>query len=150
MQALYQIITHQFFVTGFLAYMTSQVIKIIIGIIRTRHFSLHDLLFVQGGIPSSHSATVVSATTCIYLLEGPTNLFFLALLITFIVLIDASGVRRETGKQSRLMNRILQEKHTDMEFREELVENMGHTPLEVISGSIVGIIIAILINLIIT
>lgn len=150
MQALYRILTHQLFLTGFLAYMTSQVIKIVIGIIRTRTFSLHDLLFVQGGIPSSHSSTVVSATTCIYLLEGPSNLFFLALLITFIVLIDASGVRRETGKQSRLLNRILKEKHSDMNFREELVENMGHTPLEVISGSVVGIVVAVLINLILS
>jgi uncharacterized protein len=148
LQEFARIFTHQIFLSGLAAYMTSQTVKIIVGIVRTRQFSLWDLLFVQGGLPSSHSSTVVSVTTSIFILEGASNLFILSLLFSFIVLIDAAGVRWETGKQTRLLNRVLKSEQLELNFKEKLVENMGHTPVEVISGSVVGIAIAILVNLI--
>jgi acid phosphatase family membrane protein YuiD len=142
------IFTHQVFITGLASYMVSQSVKLLVGIVKTRQFSLYDLLFVQGGLPSSHSSTVASVTAAIFLLEGASNLFMLSLLFTFIVLIDAAGVRWETGKQTRLLNRILKDGQLPLEFKEKLVSNMGHTPVEVILGSVVGIGIAVIIHLV--
>jgi acid phosphatase family membrane protein YuiD len=147
LETLYSIISNKIFIAGLFSYISSQTIKITIGIIKTRRFSLWDLIFVQGGFPSSHSATVVSVTSSILLLEGPTTTFMLALLITFIILIDATGVRWETGKQSRLLNEII--RNNDLvikEFKGKFVENIGHTPLQIFGGSIVGVIVAVVIH----
>ncbi len=147
METLYSIISNKIFISGLFSYITSQTIKISIGIIKTKRFSLWDLIFVQGGFPSSHSASVVSATSAILFFEGPTSTFMLAVLFTFIVLIDATGVRWETGKQARLLNEIM--RNNDLvikEFKDKFVENIGHTPLQILGGSIVGVIVAIIIH----
>jgi uncharacterized protein len=146
-EIIYSIITNKIFISGLFSYITSQAIKISIGIVKTKRFSLWDLIFVQGGFPSSHSAAVVSATCAILFLEGPTSTFMLAVLFTFIVLIDATGVRWETGKQSRLLNEIIKNNNLVInEFKGKFVENIGHTPIQIFGGSIVGAIVAVIIH----
>ncbi len=102
--------------------------------------------FGSGGMPSSHSAMVVSLAIMIGALNGfASPLFAICLVLSLIVMYDAAGVRRETGTQGKVINQILRDfllegkQITD----EQLKELVGHTPLEVFGGAIVGVIVAV-------
>ena len=93
-----------------------------------------------GGMPSSHSAVVVSLATLIgkYVgLESP--IFALSALFAFITMYDAAGVRRAVGKQAHILNEVVKEykKMTPAEF---LQEKTGHTPVQVAAGALIGLI----------
>ena len=97
----------------------------------------------SGGMPSSHSAMVVSLAVMVGSLEGfNTPEFAISLVLAMIVMYDAAGVRRETGTQATVINEILKDmllngrKISD----EELKELVGHTPLEVLCGAILGVL----------
>ena len=102
------IITDNFvLMTAIIGWFAAQSLKIIIDVILNKKFN-PERLMGAGGMPSSHSATVTALTTAIALKEGvSSSLFALSFLFAFIVMYDATGVRRETGKQSMLLNKIL-------------------------------------------
>lgn len=104
------------------------------------------LLFTAGGMPSSHSAMMTAATLAIGLFHGFNNpLFGLAVGITMIVVYDATGVRRQAGMQARKINILIDELLKGHPINEkQLKEVLGHTPLEVTGGVILGFIIAII------
>lgn len=97
--------------------------------------------FGAGGMPSSHTAMVVSLALSIGAQEGfASAAFAVSTVLAFIVMYDASGVRRETGRQSQVINEILQKVLIDGKpiSNSELKEVVGHSPLEVLGGAIVG------------
>lgn len=103
--------------------------------------------FGSGGMPSSHSAMVVSVTIMMGVTYGfGSGMFALSFTLATIVMYDAAGVRRETGNQAQVINDILQHMFLDGTpiSNEELKELIGHTPLEVTAGAILGIIVALM------
>jgi acid phosphatase family membrane protein YuiD len=102
--------------------------------------------FVEtGGMPSSHSAAVSALTTTVALQEGVlSTLFGVTLFFSLIVMYDAAGLRRAAGRQAELLNRIV-ESHENRALRERrMFELLGHTPLEVLVGALIGIGAAVL------
>ena len=93
-------------------------------------------------MPSSHSAVVTSLTTMIGLSQGANSpMFALAVIFSFIVMYDAAGVRRAAGKQAKLLNKIVQTPGlSNIEVHEKLLEALGHTPLQVFVGALIGIV----------
>ena len=103
--------------------------------------------FGSGGMPSSHTASMIALSMVIGFTEGfATPLFALSAMITSVVMYDATGVRRETGTQAVLINEII--KHVIVDGKpitnEELKELVGHTPLEVLGGKVVGLVVGAL------
>lgn len=91
-------------------------------------------------MPSSHTAIVVSITTMVGRSQGINSVIFaVSLIFSLVVMYDACGVRRQAGKQARILNDIVNTPGlTTVQVREKLVEALGHTPLQVIVGAIVG------------
>ena len=137
--------------TGLVAWAVSQVIKTIIHLIINKRF-VWERLAGDGGMPSSHSATVSAVAVSTGLIAGWNSpVFAVAVILALIVMHDARGVRQETGMQARVINDILelfesmgQGKLTPEETLKELV---GHTHRQVVAGAALGIVIALLMNL---
>ena len=92
-------------------------------------------------MPSSHSAVVAGIATLIGKYEGVnTPIFALAFIVAFIVMYDACGVRRAAGKQAELLNKLIETPGlTGVQVSEKLVEVLGHTPVQVIVGALIGV-----------
>jgi acid phosphatase family membrane protein YuiD len=105
--------------------------------------------FGAGGMPSTHSALTMSVTVSIGYREGwTTSLFALAFMVTIIVMADAAGVRRATGEQAKVLNKIIIEFFDEIKIKDRrLREFIGHTPFEVIVGAVIGFIIATVISI---
>lgn len=125
------------------AWALAQILKFIItlltnGVMDWRH------ILSSGGMPSSHSSTVcacASALACLYGTSSPH--FAVSTVLAAVVMYDASNVRRAAGEQARLLNYIM-ENWSDMQpevFGKKLKEMLGHTPLQVLMGALLGIII---------
>ena len=134
---------------GVLSWFIAQLIKFIIEVSTHRKINWRRF-FESGGMPSSHSAFVCSIAMGIGFREGFASSFFaLAFMIAMVVMYDATGVRRETGKQAKLLNSILSENPLKLNaevLQEKLKEYVGHTPLQVVAGAILGICLALVIN----
>lgn len=142
----YEFISNKVLLSAILGWVTAQVLKTIINTLLTKEFN-PERLVGSGGMPSSHSATVTSLTTASAIIYGFSSFeFAVSFVLTTIVLYDAMGVRRETGRQSKLLNLMVRTfNHEKKTLPEELLrEYIGHTPLQVLVGSILGIIIAII------
>jgi len=116
----------------------AQLLKLIIIFFRHKSLSWHDLV-VTGGMPSSHSAFVVSLASIIYLEEGVSTAFVISLVLALIVLRDAFGVRRTVGLEGKQIERLLRLHKLKSKFH----YSMGHTPLEVAVGAVIGLLSAI-------
>jgi len=126
-----------------MAWLVAQTIKLILTLLIDKELRL-ERLHGSGGMPSAHTATIVSASTAIGLQEGwGSAIYALSLIMAFIVMYDASGVRRSVGKQAKLLNNIIVDIYKNKHFEEEkLKELIGHKPTEVVVGAILGILIA--------
>ena len=130
-----------------LAWFLAQLAKVILEAVLLRKLDLR--LFVSsGGMPSSHSALVVSATVAIgkhYGFSGPA--FALAVVLSAVVMYDACNVRRSAGDTARLVNKLLEhmERLTAEELADSLKEVMGHTPLQVLMGALLGLGVGLLV-----
>lgn len=131
-------------------WLVAQVLKTLIHLFMTRKF-VAERLVGSGGMPSSHSATVCALATSIAIECGfASTEFAISLILAIIVMHDAMGVRRETGIQAKVLNEMLklfEDMGSDMPPQDKLKEFVGHTPLQVLIGAILGILIAILISL---
>ena len=98
-------------------------------------------------MPSSHSAVVTSLATMIGKSHGiDSPIFALSVVFAFVVMYDATGVRRAAGKQAKLLNKIVETPGlTGIEVSERLVEVLGHTPTQVLVGAIIGIAVGLII-----
>jgi acid phosphatase family membrane protein YuiD len=130
-------------IAALIAWALAQVIKIPLDYLRTRRWNWA-LLFTTGGMPSSHSALVTSTTLAIGLYYGfDSPIFALGVAVTMIVTYDAAGVRQQAGIHAQRINIIFEEllrghPITDTDLREVL----GHTPLEVTGGILLGLVVA--------
>ena len=130
-----------------LAWFLAQLIKVILEAVMTRRLDAR--LFVSsGGMPSSHSALAVACTAAIgkrYGMNGPY--FALAVILSAVVMYDACNVRRSAGDTARLVNQLLAhvEKLTAEDFADDLREVMGHTPLQVLMGALLGLGVGLLV-----
>ena len=118
----------------------AQLLKLIIFFFRHKSLSWHDLV-VTGGMPSSHSAFVVSLSTIIYLMEGVSTAFVISLVLALIVLRDAFGVRRTVGMEGKQIEKLLKLHKLKSKFH----YSMGHTPLEVAVGATIGFVISLVV-----
>ena len=130
-------------IAGLIAWLLAQVIKIPLDYFHTRRWNWA-LLLTSGGMPSSHSALVVGVTHGIGLYLGfDTPLFALAVAISMIVIYDAAGVRRQAGIHAERINYLFEELlRGHMWDENELREVLGHTPLEVTGGVLLGMLAA--------
>lgn len=130
-------------IAGLIAWALAQVIKIPLDYLHTRRWNW-SLLFTTGGMPSSHSALVTSTTLAVGLYYGfdhPT--FALGVVITMIVTYDAAGVRQQAGIHAQRINVIFEELLRGHPINEkDLRVVLGHTPLEVAGGILLGLVIA--------
>ena len=133
-------------------WIVAQILKVFTGIFKLRKFSITALLFGNGGMPSSHSASVTAlAIACGFSYGFDSGFFAVAVMFAIIVMGDAAGVRRETGEQAKILNRITADlfKHSSPEeINRNLKELVGHTPLQVVIGSALGLVIPFLMGLI--
>ena len=122
-----------------------QLFKLIYDLVTTKKFNFKRIMGA-GGMPSSHSAVVTCLATLIGKSEGVDSIMFaMATIFAMVVMYDAAGVRRAAGKQAHLLNKIIETPGlTGVEVQERLVEVLGHTPLQVIVGAAIGIIVGIL------
>ncbi len=128
------------------AWLAAQVLKTLIYSLLYKRFD-KERIFGSGGMPSSHTATVISLAVSVGIREGfATSIFAICAVFSMVVIYDAMGVRRETGRQGEVINRIIRE--FLLEGKPISEDNMktlvGHTPLEVLGGIIVGIAVALL------
>ena len=137
---------YRYIVVPFGVWFCIQLFKLLYDIIKEKRFNFKRIL-QAGGMPSSHSAVVVSLTTMIAKAEGIASpLFGISLIFAFIVMYDAAGVRRAAGKQAKLLNKIVETPGlSGVEVSEKLVEVLGHTPVQVIVGAIIGLVVGIII-----
>ena len=93
-------------------------------------------------MPSSHSAVVAGLATLIGKYQGvDTPIFAVSLIVAFVVMYDACGVRRAAGKQAELLNKLIETPGlTSVQVSERLVEVLGHTPIQVFVGALIGVI----------
>jgi acid phosphatase family membrane protein YuiD len=119
--------------------------KVIYDLITTKKFNFKRIIGA-GGMPSSHSAIVTSITALIGKYEGvDTPIFALSLIVALVVMYDACGVRRAAGKQAALLNKIVDTPGlTTVQVSEKLVEVLGHTPVQVFGGALIGIIVGVI------
>lgn len=127
------------------AALIAQLLKPLWGWLRFGRFDLRSVLSA-GGMPSSHSAMVTSLATVLAYQEGlNSKLFAIAVILAVIVMYDARGIRQESGKQARILNRILREVFSGQPVsEEELKELLGHTGSEVFIGALFGALYAVL------
>jgi len=139
--------SHQALIAGLLGAAIAQLIKFVTLLIRERRIDVRTLV-TTGGMPSSHTALVVGLSTSVGLLEGFDSVIFdVSLVLAMVVMYDAAGVRRAAGKQARIINQIIFDLQHSLSFKESrLKELLGHTPLEVVGGAILGILVALGLN----
>jgi acid phosphatase family membrane protein YuiD len=130
-------------IAGVAAWLIAQILKIPMEYFRSRKW-LWAMVFTAGGMPSSHSALMVASTLACGFYYGFDNpVFALGVAITMIVTYDAAGVRRQAGMHAERINVLFDELlHGHMWNEEDLREVIGHTPLEVAGGVILGLIVA--------
>ncbi|HRX42485.1 MAG TPA: divergent PAP2 family protein [Clostridia bacterium] len=138
--------TYKYLTIPFVSWVAAQALKFIIDLIVRRKIDYRRLLG-SGGMPSSHSAFVVSLSTVVGIGVGfESALFGVTLAFSLIVIYDAAGVRRAAGKQAKVLNRMFHHNKGKGEFHleEDLKELIGHTPVEVIAGALLGLAISVL------
>lgn len=144
-----EMLSNQVLVSAVVGWTVAQVLKTIIDFALNRSFNMERLVG-SGGMPSSHSATVCGLTTAAAIKYGVGSFeFAVCFVLSMVVMYDATGVRRETGKQAKLLNSILMENPLKLNaevLQEKLKEYVGHTPLQVIAGAILGVGLAMVVN----
>ncbi len=151
MDFIVELLNNQVFVSAALGWLVAQVLKTLIHLILTKRFVIERMVG-SGGMPSCHSATVCGLATSAGIKYGGGSFeFAIAVMLAIIVMYDAMGVRRETGKQGQVLNEMMEifiNMGKQISPEAKLKELVGHTPLQVLMGAILGIIIALIVNVI--
>ena len=136
--------TNPAFLAWLVACLVSQGIKIMLGVIRRHRFDFRWLIGT-GGMPSTHAAGVTALSLATGFHAGFNSpVFAVSLAFTVITLFDAQGVRRWSGRQAQVLNKMMEDMYFKRRIQEQrLKELLGHTPLEVLAGMGIGIIIAL-------
>lgn len=124
-----------------LAWALAQGIKILLTLITEKRFDATRIVGT-GGMPSSHSSFTMALSFSVGKYYGfASPLFAIALVFSFVAMYDAQGIRRAAGKHAEILNDLIQ--HHKMPGQEELKELLGHTPVEVFAGAILGIVVGL-------
>ena len=149
MSVIDEIITNAVLMSAVLSWLFAQVMKTVLHTVVTRQFNAERLVGT-GGMPSSHSATVcgLAGAVCIRLGPGSTE-FALAAALAIIVMYDALGIRRQAGKQAKVLNEMIDSferlGEDNLSAEDKLKEFLGHTPLQVLVGAAIGILFSFLV-----
>jgi hypothetical protein len=140
-----QFFKNKILITTICAWLVAQTMKVVIGVFREKKFDFR--WFVgTGGMPSSHAA----GASCLAMATGldygfDSAYFAIAAAFALVVMFDAQGVRRATGRQARMLNKLTEDIYWKGRIKEEeLRELIGHTPVEVIMGFLLGVVIALM------
>lgn len=144
------LINNRIFMASVSGWLVAQILKTIIHMWFNRKF-VAERLVGSGGMPSSHSATVCALATAAGLEYGGGSFqFAMSAIFAIVVMYDAMGVRRETGIQAKVLNEMMElftNMGKEMSVEDKLKEFVGHTPLQVLMGALLGILIAVLMYL---
>jgi len=146
LSVLLEILGNRVIQAAALSWAIAQGLKIILTLIIDRRFD-STRVFGSGGMPSSHSSMTCAMMMVIGFTEGfDSSAFALAFCFSGVVMYDAAGVRRSTGKNAAVINRMIERLVSDgFAFDEEhLKELVGHTPIQVLAGALLGILIGTL------
>lgn len=135
--AITPIMKFAYLITPFLAWLIAGSLKFLVNSYRAKKLAVG--LIGYGGMPSNHSAIVSSMTALIAFQEGFSSSFGAALTLAFIVILDASSLRRQIGKHAEKINQVITNE-------KPLRERMGHTPFEILAGILVGIMIGFIVH----
>jgi len=141
-----EILSNRIIQAAVIAWATAQALKVILTLAISKKFD-GSRMFGSGGMPSSHSAMTCAMLMMIGFTEGFNSpVFALAFCFSGVVMYDAAGVRRSTGKNAAVINRLLDRLTSDgLNFDEEhLKELVGHTPVQVAAGALLGVLIGTL------
>jgi acid phosphatase family membrane protein YuiD len=127
------------------AWAIAQAAKVILTSMRQRRLNLR-VLAETGGMPSSHAAIVMGMTTAVGKYAGVSSApFAIALIFSFVVMYDAAGLRRAAGRQAAILNRLVEDLvHMRGMQEQRLRELLGHTPVEVLVGAVLGIAVGLI------
>lgn len=139
-----EVIQNKYIYIPFLTWFAIQLFKVIYDLITTKKINFKRIIGA-GGMPSAHSAVVMVLTTLIGREQGfGSSIFAACLIFSGVVMYDAAGVRRAAGKQAALLNKIVDTPGlTGLQVQERLVEVLGHTPIQVFAGALIGIIVGV-------
>lgn len=144
-----KLLSNQVLICAVCGWTIAQVLKTLIDFWLNKTLSLERMVG-SGGMPSSHSATVCALTTSSGLLYGVESFqFAVCFVLSLVVMYDAIGVRQETGKQSKLLNLIMEKNIFELDneqIQKRLKEFVGHTPLQVVAGAVLGILVAVIVH----
>ena len=148
MSFLIDIFTNYALVCAFAGWFVAQFLKFFTGVFKIKRFSVVELLFGTGGMPSSHTAAVYALATGAIIKHGFNSTeFAISVVLAMVVMRDAMGMRRQVGEHAKALNLIikdLSEANNDPELTNKaLAELVGHTPLQVFAGALVGILVAV-------
>lgn len=135
---------YEVLLTGLIAALTAQVLKFILHLIFERKVNFK-IFTTTGGMPSSHSAAVVGLSTSVGFIAGFDSISFaISTGYALIVMYDAAGLRRASGKMAVCLNKIMDDfyKHDVQSVGGKLKELLGHTPVEVFAGAALGVLYA--------
>lgn len=143
MNWIYDLVTNPLLITAISSWMIAQIIKVSIHAFISKKIDI-SRLFGDGGMPSGHSATVSSLAIICAMVYGTGSIYFaICAILAVIVCHDAMGVRRETGKQAVIINELIkafgvltEEKLPEIKLK----EFVGHTPIQVFAGILIGIV----------
>ena len=146
MEFIEDLLHNRIFVAAICGWFVAQVLKTLIHMWFNRKF-VAERLVGSGGMPSSHSATVCALAAAAGMEYGGGSFqFAMAAVFAIVVMYDAIGVRRETGIQAKVLNEMMElfdKMGKEMSVEEKLKEFVGHTPLQVLMGALLGILIAV-------
>lgn len=146
MNDLQELASNKYIIIPMLIWLGIQIFKVLWDLVKEKKFNFKRILGA-GGMPSSHSAVVCCIATMVGIDEGfDTPIFGLAVIMALVVMYDAAGVRRAAGKQAKILNKIVNTPGLATgTVQEKLVEVLGHTPIEVFVGAVLGISIGFLV-----
>ena len=143
---LMKLLNNHLLLNALTAWAAAQVLKTLIYAVVNRTLDIRRL-FGDGGMPSGHSATVTAMAATAGLEYGlDSAVFAVAAIVAIIVMHDAMGVRLEAGKHAKALNDLLKTVSSDMETEVKLKEFLGHTPLQVCFGALLGLVMALILG----
>ena len=139
-----EIAQNRIFIITLTVWISAQLVKVLVGFFKEKRFNFRWFIGT-GGMPSSHTAGVAALATCVGLSQGfDTIIFAIAAVFAMVTMFDAQGVRRSTGLQATILNKMMDDIWKGQIEEKRLKELVGHTPIQVMAGFIFGIFCALI------